>query len=200
MNEFPGILCDRASVAAAGILALALSACAGTPPDTSTPLSRSCTPTNCFEERNVRDFQIVDQRTIVVYVGSQRCPFLLELDGMFCDLTFTPTLQFGDAQPFFRERASRRICPFGRTYVSGGPFSRDQERCRILDIVSLTDDELVDVLVNRDVIPPLPPIGYGELEVLPDASPDADTNNGTMREQGGGGLQPPAPDEAAAPL
>jgi hypothetical protein len=200
MNEFPGIVSDRASLAAAGLLALALSACAGTPPDTSTPLSRSCTPTNCFEERNVRDFQIIDQRTIVVYVGSQRCPFLLELDGMFCDLTFTPTLQFGEAQPLFGERASSRICPFGRTYVSGGPFSRDQERCRILDIVSLTDDELVDVFVNRGVIPPVPPVGYGELEVLPEGPPDAEPNNGTTREEGAGGLEPPAPPETSAPL
>lgn len=159
---------------AAPLFLLVLAGCAGAPTDTSTPLSRACTPSNCFNERNVRDFEVIDERTLVVYVGSQRCPFMVELDGMFCDLTFTPTLHFRSAGIPFSEVNTGRVCSFGRTYIDAGPFGREEdERCRVRDVVSMTDDELVDLYVNQGAIPPLPPVGSGELEVVRDRE-DAD--------------------------
>ena len=55
---------------------------------------RSCGVTDCFLEREVRDFEVIDRTHLVVYVGPQRCAFHVELSGAFCDLTFAPDLYF----------------------------------------------------------------------------------------------------------
>jgi hypothetical protein len=44
-------------------------------------------------------------------------------------------------------------------------FGNARTECRVASVTSITDDELVEFYVQRRVIPPLPPMGTGEIEV-----------------------------------
>jgi hypothetical protein len=196
-----------------GATTLLAAGCATNPTaDNSSPVDRACATNDCFYEREVRDFEVVNQTTLVVFVGNQRCPFQIELRGTFCDMTFAPDIYFdhpseiardSDTDPFIGSPSSRlhdsRICSNDISVgVSGGVFTENptntqppdrygQERsdCRISSVTALTDDELVELYVNRGVVAPLPPMGTGDIEV------------GDQEEQGAGA---PAPaDDAAAP-
>jgi len=57
-------------------------------------VSRACTVTECFLEAQVRDFEVIDQTHVIVYVGAQRCAFHVEVRGALCDLSFAPELYF----------------------------------------------------------------------------------------------------------
>jgi hypothetical protein len=57
---------------------------------------RACNVKDCFFARDVRSFDVIDKSTVIVYVGSQRCAFKVELRGTFCDLTYAPELVFTD--------------------------------------------------------------------------------------------------------
>ncbi len=57
---------------------------------------RACNVKDCFFARDVRSFDVIDKSTLIVYVGSQRCAFRIELRGTFCDLTYAPELVFSD--------------------------------------------------------------------------------------------------------
>lgn len=57
---------------------------------------RACNVKDCFFARDVRNFDVIDKSTVIVYVGSQRCAFKVELRGTFCDLTYAPELVFSD--------------------------------------------------------------------------------------------------------
>lgn len=57
---------------------------------------RTCNVKDCFFARDVRSFDVIDKSTLIVYVGSQRCAFRVELRGTFCDLTYAPELVFSD--------------------------------------------------------------------------------------------------------
>jgi hypothetical protein len=57
---------------------------------------RACNVKDCFMARDVRSFDVIDKSTLIVYVGSQRCAFKVELRGTFCDLTYAPELVFSD--------------------------------------------------------------------------------------------------------
>jgi hypothetical protein len=172
------------------VAALGVAGCAGTPPDTSQPLDRACTVADCFFERDVRDFEVIDQTTLVVYVGNQRCPFQIELRGTFCDLTFAPDIAF-DSPRDLETRPDGLLGTVGRTSsglricsgdlqigVNGGVFTDDptaaqpndrlgnpRSACQISSIESMTDDELVELFVAHGVIAPPPPMGSGEIEV-----------------------------------
>jgi hypothetical protein len=97
-----------------------------------------------------------------------------------------------------RERRDLRVCSHdlsimvhgGRFTESGSaPVTRDrfgepriEAECRIASVTSITDDQLVELYVGRGVVPPLPPIGTGQIEVgeqdepEPEAQPlDAET-------------------------
>ena len=37
--------------------------------------------------------------------------------------------------------------------------------CRVSSVTSITDDQLVELYVKRRVVPPLPPMGTGQIEV-----------------------------------
>jgi hypothetical protein len=158
-----------------------LAACAGSPTDNTQPVDRACSVSDCFYERDVRDFEVIDDTTLIVYVGGQRCPFHIELDGVFCDMTMAPEVYFrSPSRSIDEERTfgSSRICSNDRQIgVDGGPFTESIERqrpdafggvrsqCRVLSIASLTDDELVELYVARGVTAPPPPVGPGEIEV-----------------------------------
>jgi len=49
-----------------------------------------CETTDCFNQQQIRNFEVVDDHTLIVYVGARDCPFLVELTGPFCDITFLP--------------------------------------------------------------------------------------------------------------
>ena len=57
---------------------------------------RACNIKDCFFARDVRNFEVIDKSTVIVYIGSQRCAFKVELRGTFCDLTYAPELVFSD--------------------------------------------------------------------------------------------------------
>jgi len=57
-------------------------------------VSRACNVDDCFREADVRDFEVIDRTHLIVYVGSQRCAFHIELLGALCDLSFAPELYF----------------------------------------------------------------------------------------------------------
>ena len=155
--------------------ALLVAGCAGSPTDTSQPVDRACNVSDCFLQREVRDFEVVGDTTLIVYVGGQRCAFRVELDGTFCDMTFAPDVFF--RAPLGRPE-SERICTYDRQIgVDGGVFTENfpeaqpdrfgaaRSQCRIMSVESITDDELVELYVERGVVAPPPPIGPGEISV-----------------------------------
>jgi hypothetical protein len=171
--------------------------------DDTSATKRACSVEECFFERDVRDFEVIDQTHVIVYTGSQRCAFHLELRGTFCDLTFAPELYFSKSSdpesfagdptrenPFGTPSSSRRslrICENdisvqvqgGRFTESGDTratdrFGNERTDCRISSVRSITDDELVELYVARGVVPPLPPMGTGEIEVGEQDDPPAD--------------------------
>jgi hypothetical protein len=74
---------------------------------------RACEVADCFQERDVRDFDVIDRTHVIVYVGPQRCAFHVEVRGTLCDLTFAPELYF---------RTANEI-PDGRIPRGGEPAS-----------------------------------------------------------------------------
>jgi hypothetical protein len=173
---------------------LLIGACSSTPVDETQPVNRACTVSECFFEREIRDFEVIDERTLIVYVGGQRCAYRIELDGTFCDMTFAPEIYFRFPE---RRADEQRICSYDqRVSVDGGPFTdpdiddrglvpgrrspsrldpfgdAQQNRfdtrpgqCQVRSIASITDDELLEIYVERGVAPPPPPIGPGKIEV-----------------------------------
>ena len=196
---------------AACIPPLLLAGCAGSPTTSDTGPAERCDTTDCFFERDVREFEVVSRDTLVVYVGQQRCPFVIELDGMTCDAGFAPEVHFlqralervdgvmpvRDAQICSTTRGlllytgiispaslpvrespmqpSRRPGAIGGEI--GGGIDRDQrggsisvdptsrDICRVFDIRSINDDQLIELYVEHGVAPGPPPVGSGELEV-----------------------------------
>jgi hypothetical protein len=173
--------------------------------DDTAAAKRACGVEDCFLERDVRDFEVIDQTHLIVYTGAQRCAFHVELRGALCDLSFAPELYFsrtnevpdgrlsraGDSlgrgiedpfDPFTtarRERRDLRICSNDLgIQVHGGRFTESPSSnlpadrfgnprtdCRISSVTSITDDQLVEFYVGRGVVPPLPPMGTGQIEV-----------------------------------
>ena len=133
-----------------------LAGCATTGERTARP---GCDPrSNCFFQGDVRRLEILDDRTMLVEVGSARCPYIVELDGFFCDLGMSSMISFHDADG--------RICALDNSYVSGAPFfNRAEELCRIRNVRAINDDVLLESYVNAGRIPPPPPTGSGELEI-----------------------------------
>jgi hypothetical protein len=181
---------------------------------------RACEVADCFHERDVRAFDVIDRTHVVVYVGSQRCAFHVEVSGTLCDLTFAPELYFqrrnelpdglipggasaNSLDPFELERNDRkdlRVCNNDLGIeVHGGLMTESQtalERdrfgnvrtridCRVLSVRAITDDQLLEFLVSRKVVPPVPPMGSGQIEVgeqdeegeEPPAAADDDAEN-----------------------
>lgn len=195
---------------AAGLLPLVVAGCAASQTTSDADLPRSCTVADCFYERDVRDFDIIDRNTVVVYVGRERCPFVVELQDLTCDATFAPSIAFFQTalgridrlaplesgrvcattrglvlyagipapsllqqQDAFESRlGTRRPDGFPRSDPLGGTFPVDpnsDDICRVTDIRSITDDQLVELLAEANAPPP--PVGEGELEV-PEEGPE----------------------------
>jgi hypothetical protein len=151
--------------------ALLAVACA-TAPEEEQADAPACDPTsNCFYERNIRSFRALDNRTIIVLVGRDRCPYRVELDGFFCDVAMSSFLAFDDTDG--------RICTWDRASVVSGPFVRDQEYCRVREVAAMTDDELLEAYATHGHTAPPPAKGSGELEVLEEEPGDASGGRST---------------------
>lgn len=183
--------------------ALGLIACS-TASQTSNQVVDRCPTTDCFNQQQARSFEVIDATTLVVYVGSQDCPFLVELIGSSCDVTFleSSTLTFRHdslREEIQSELGLTRVCArdIGIGLVDD-PFdvAADQAgvpgnllACHIRNVASLTDDELLELYVDRNLAPPPPPLGSGQV-TAPDGEPTE-----TAGEAGG----PGADEEGSAP-
>lgn len=184
-------------------LALLAAACSSTGSVSDERASR-CETASCFDQTEIRDFEVVDDTTLVVYVGAQNCPFRVELIGTFCDVTFLPgdpvfrpTRQREAREPRsvpsplpdFNRRAdvfTARVCANDMSlgldqgpFAAGGIEDPSGLDCRVRDVASLTDDELLELYVDKRVAPPPPPVGAGAIEVEesePGESDDADAD------------------------
>ena len=170
-----------------GILAIALGPAVW--PAQAEAQSKRCLEMNCFSERQVRDFEVIDRDTMVIYVGRDRCAYRVQVDSLYCDLTFLPEVDFFDvrerrvalgtgaptADPFLIRSqpgsSSERVCThdpalaletfaFSDTAVEA-PYGR--AACEVLEMDSISDDELLEVYVDEGLTPPPPPIGNGDI-------------------------------------
>ncbi len=161
-----------------------ITACASAPPDPNRPLEPACDQSaSCFYEHNIRSFRVIDDQTVIVLVGRNQCPFRLEVEGFFCNLSVSSFLAFNDPDG--------RICTWDRSYVAGGPFAREDEYCRVQRVTPLTDDELLEAYATNGVVAPLPAKGSGKIEVV-EETPDEGEAEATSGA--------PAPSAAAEPL
>ncbi len=202
----------RLGVLCLGLLAAAAAYGQRNKDDDTDATKRACSVSDCFFERDIRGFEVVDRTHLIIYVGSQRCAFHVELSGSQCDLSFAPELYFRSTNevPILttsrddplapgnpttprtsrptdfdsfeiqqRERRDLRICRNDLAIqVHGGRWTESQSSgvttdrfgnprtdCRVSNVRSITDDQLVEFYVARGVVPPLPPMGTGQIEV-----------------------------------
>jgi len=126
---------------------------------------------------------VLDGTSVVVFVGPQRCPYLVSVDGFYCNLRNSPFISFQDFDG--------QICSLDRSNVYSGFFGDRDEYCEIRSVEPLNDDELVETLAAYGKVEPLPPAGSGELEVI-------ETNEEVAPAVGPEPDAQPAPNEAGA--
>ena len=138
-------------------LVLLTAGCATAPGPTVAP--RCDLQDDCFNRNTVRNFEVLDRDTIIVQAGPGRCPFVVELDGIVCNIGFVSRLVFFDRDD--------RICAADRAYLLTDPFMRidSNDVCRIRNVRAVSDDELLERYASLGKIPPLPPVGPGDLQV-----------------------------------
>ena len=101
--------------------------------DDTAATKRACSVEECFFERDVRDFEVIDETHVIVYTGSQHCAFHIELLGTMCDLSFAPELYFsrlGEIPATFSDGAAtptRSADPFGS--LARGTDRKDLRIC-----------------------------------------------------------------------
>ena len=167
--------------------ALLAAGCASTrTADNAQPVDRACGVDDCFYERDVRTFEVIEHTTLVVYVGKERCPYQIDLRGAYCDLAFAPEIYFStprgaiheNGEDLFGSTSSERlhdlrICRNDINIgVSGGVLTENptstQPRgsdCLISRVKALTDDQLIELYVSRAGVAPPPPMGSGRIQV-----------------------------------
>ena len=95
----------RLSLAGLKLLTLLVVALTMTAPAPLSAQSGNCLDSECFYDRQVRDFTVIDNDTVIIYVGRDRCPFVIKVRGLFCDLKYLPDIEFFHAR---QRRTSRR--------------------------------------------------------------------------------------------
>jgi hypothetical protein len=115
--------------------------------DDTGAVNRTCGVGECFLEAEVRDFEVIDRTHVIVYVGSQRCAFHVELHGTFCDLTFAPELFFRRTNEIPTIAADRSITGDETLPRSGGRGfdALDQQRRERRDLRVCDNDLTVQV-------------------------------------------------------
>jgi hypothetical protein len=88
--------------------ALFVTCCIANPTAPANAGERACSVKNCFFAGDIRDFEVVDRTTLIVYTGSRRCAFKIELRGALCDMTYAPELVFSDPNELPQGDANRR--------------------------------------------------------------------------------------------
>jgi hypothetical protein len=173
--------------------------------------SNQCGINECFLERQIRDFEVFDRGTIVVYVGRDRCPYKIEVDQLYCNLTYLPEVEFVDRREkrietvlrggpqtddslldeitdditvgTDRGTANRRVCTYspslalktqGFAAEAEGGLPPGDLPCRVRTITAMTDDELLELYVDQDLLPPPPPIGIGDISRTDDSDESAE--------------------------
>jgi hypothetical protein len=160
-----------------------------------------CESTSCFNQTRIRDAEVIDSTTLIVFVGRQDCPFLVEMDGVSCDLTFLPSYDIvfrpnlstrqrsvfitGSGRDDKNAVEQPRVCAndlnLGLQYDeftnAGGGANNDGSdlSCRLRNVRSLTDDERLQIYVDRQMAAPPPPFGAGQVSApaQPENEPDA---------------------------
>jgi len=112
---------------------------------------------------------------VIVFVGPNRCPFRVTVDGFFCSLRGATAIAFLDFDG--------QICNLDRTVVVSGPFSRQDNDCRVRDVEPLNDDELLETFADYGIIEPLPASGSGELVVVQEQSEESAESTAETTEQ-----------------
>jgi hypothetical protein len=115
--------------------------------DDTGSVNRTCGVGDCFLEADVRDFEVIDKTHLVVYIGSQRCAFHVELRGAFCDLTFAPELFFrrSNEMPLGGDRSIADDSAIPRTSTGRGFDPLDQQRRERRDLRVCDNDLTVQV-------------------------------------------------------
>jgi hypothetical protein len=180
---------------------MSLIACSTASQTSNESLDR-CPTTDCFDQNQVRNFEVVDATTLVLYVGNRDCPFLVELTGTSCDVTFLGSTSLVFRPDTLREDVQSelglsRICARDIGIgLADDPFDGDQAgvpgnmlACHIRNVASLTDDELLELYVDRNLIPPPPPIGSGQVTV-PDEEPTETGDEAEAAEEGSAASRP----------
>lgn len=181
------------------IAALTLIACTTASQTSIDEPANRCPTTECFSRQQVRDFEVIDATTLVLYVGNQDCPFLVEFTGSFCDLTFMGSTTLRFRYDSLREdiesdmRISRICARDMRIGVEQDAFDTnpgddalpgDTLACHIRDVTSLTDDELLELYVDRQLVAPPPPLGTGQVTVPDEEAAEPDSAPETAQEEG----------------
>src|SRR5690606_22016224 len=123
-----------------GVLCLALSVAVSAQAqrnrdDDTAATKRACGVADCFLDRDVRDFEGIDETHVIVYVGQQRCAFHVEVRGTLCDLTFAPELYFSRVNELPDGRMPRGATDsLGRALDPFDPFETARRERRDLRI------------------------------------------------------------------
>lgn len=89
--------------------------------ETANAQNEQCMNMDCFYDGQIRDYRALDEDTVIIYIGADRCPFLVELQGTFCDAKFLPDIDF------FQERERRMSDRTARARAGGrDPAMRDR--------------------------------------------------------------------------
>jgi hypothetical protein len=130
-------------------------------------------------------------------VGRDRCPFLIKVDSIYCDLRFLPDISFIKTRRRNDQFMATRVCthdtgiglnPMGFASRDANPrvtqesiitgrglgdpagdamFGSDLP-CRILDFRPISDDEIIELYVDAGYVAPPPPIGTGQISRAPE--------------------------------
>lgn len=97
---------------------LLLAGCAGNPATIASAPTERCGSNECLLQRDIRAVEVIDGSYVVVYAGRQRCPFVVEIDPLSCDIGVAPDIRFLQRSLERLDRATAvtdgRICPTTR--------------------------------------------------------------------------------------
>ncbi len=106
-----------------------------------------CGDSDCFFARNLSDFRVLDDRTLVVWATSRRCPYVVELARPCGGIRFANTIAFDSRDSY--------VCSYGGDAVltrqGGGP-----DRCSIMNIRRISEAALEGLYVEYGLTDPAP--------------------------------------------
>ena len=93
--------------------------------------SDRCLESECFSDQQIREFRVVDEDTLIVFAGRDRCAFVVNVDRLFCSLTYLPDVEFFRTLDRNLEirRGTRDSRDTGIRDPSDGGFGRNDRIC-----------------------------------------------------------------------